>query len=86
MYTGTVRQRYLQAPPTDHTHLHGIGEHASETERNLLRKLLPRHGNLETIAKVNVQDSASQPVQHQVGWVSGEREREIEKELISTSN
>ena len=52
-----------------HAHLHGVGEHACQSEGDLLRELFPRHGNLETVSKVNVQDSASQTVQHEVGGV-----------------
>ena len=52
-----------------HAHLHGVGEHACQSEGDLLRELFPRHGNLKTVSKVNVQDSASQTVQHEVGGV-----------------
>ena len=55
----------------DSVYLHGVGEHASQSERDLLWELLPRHGNLKTVSKINVQDASSQTVQHQVGGVPG---------------
>ena len=51
------------------THLHGVDEHSSETERNLLGKLLPCHRHFEAVSKVNVRDLATHTVQHQVGGV-----------------
>lgn len=36
--------------------LHGVDQHAREAERDALRKLPPVHGNLEAIAKVDVED------------------------------
>ena len=50
-------------------YLHGIGEHACQSEGDLLWELFPRHGNLKTVSKVNVQDPPSQTVQHKVGGV-----------------
>ena len=49
-----------------HAHLHGIGQHSGESEGNLLRELLPDHGYLKTVTKVNVKHTPSQTIQHQV--------------------
>ena len=58
-------------------YLHSIGEHASQSEWDLLWELLPRHGNLKTVPKVNVQDASGQSVQHQVGGVSESNQSEF---------
>lgn len=44
--------------------LHGVDQHAGETEGYLLRELLPRHGHLKAVAKVNVDDLPTHSVQH----------------------
>ena len=49
--------------------LHGEGEHAREPEGDPLRVLLPRHGHLEAVAEVDVDDLARDAVQHQVARV-----------------
>ena len=57
-----------------HPHLHGIGQHSGEAEWDLLRELLSGHGYFKTVSKVNVKDTSSQSVQHEVGGVSGAKE------------
>ena len=47
-------------------YLHGVDEHAREAEGDLLGELLARHGHLEAVAEVDVDDLAAQAVQHQV--------------------
>ena len=50
-----------------HAHLHSIGEHLGESEGDLHWELLPRHGNLKRVPKVDVEDVAHETIQHQVG-------------------
>ena len=64
-----------KATPPSPAHLHGVGEHSSESERDLLWEFLSRHGNLETVSKVDVEYPASQSVQHQIRGVPGGRGR-----------
>ena len=45
---------------------HRIREHACEPEGDPLGILFPLHCHLETVAKVNVNDLASDAVKHQV--------------------
>mmetsp|Transcript_38512 Transcript_38512/g.53470 ORF Transcript_38512/g.53470 Transcript_38512/m.53470 type:complete len:204 (+) Transcript_38512:646-1257(+) len=57
--------------------LHGLHQHAGQAEGHLLGELLPVHGRLEAIPKVNVQDLARVPIQHQVAWVSVAEAEEV---------
>ena len=47
-----------------------MDEHAGEAEGNLLRELLARHGHLEAVPEVDVEDLPAHPVQQEVGWVA----------------
>lgn len=40
-------------------YLHGVDQHASEPERDLLGELSPVHGHLEAVSEVDVQDLVS---------------------------
>mmetsp|Transcript_13522 Transcript_13522/g.28909 ORF Transcript_13522/g.28909 Transcript_13522/m.28909 type:complete len:454 (-) Transcript_13522:2570-3931(-) len=50
-------------------HLHGLDHHAGQAERDLLGELLAVHGRLKAVPKVNVQQLATIPVEHEVGGV-----------------
>jgi hypothetical protein len=54
----------------DVTNFHGIRQHAREAERHALRVLLAMHRHLEAVSKINVDDLAGNPVQHQVTRVA----------------
>ena len=53
--------------------LHGVDEHPGEAERDLLGELVPRHGDLEAVAKVDVEDLAAHAVEQKVGGVPARR-------------
>lgn len=47
-------------------YLHGIDQHAREAEGHSLGELVPLHGDLEAIRKVDVHDTARDTVHHDV--------------------
>ena len=51
------------------TYLHRIDQHARQPERNLLGELFAVHRDLEAVAKVNVDDLARAPIEHQIARV-----------------
>ena len=56
--------------PLDVAHLHRIRQHSSQSERHSLRILVTMHGDFEAVTKINVNDLASDTVQHQIRWMS----------------
>src|SRR5690554_1439827 len=54
----------------DVANLHGISEHACQSEGHPLGVLLALHGNLEAVAKVDVDNLARDAVEHEVRRVA----------------
>mmetsp|Transcript_45217 Transcript_45217/g.141722 ORF Transcript_45217/g.141722 Transcript_45217/m.141722 type:complete len:364 (-) Transcript_45217:156-1247(-) len=50
----------------DAAHLHGVDEHARESEGHLLGQLCARHGHLEAVAEVDVHNAARLLLEHDV--------------------
>lgn len=48
-------------------YLHGVDEHSSQPERNLLGELLSGHSNFKTVTEIDVKDLSTQTIQHQIG-------------------
>ena len=46
--------------------LHGVDEHARESEGHRLRKLFAAHGDFEAVSKVDVKDLAGETMEHEV--------------------
>ena len=46
--------------------LHGFYEHSGEAEGDLVRELVPVHGDFETVAEIDVYDFTSGSVEHEV--------------------
>ena len=56
---------------------HRKSQHACQAERHALGVFVAVHGHFEAVAKVNVDDLASDSVEHQVGWMSVAQTKDI---------
>jgi hypothetical protein len=54
-----------------------LDEHSGQAEGNLLRVFLAPHCHLETVAKIDVHDFATQAVQHQVGGMPVAKPKDV---------
>jgi hypothetical protein len=63
--------------PINPSCLHSIHKHPRQPKRHLLWELIPLHGYLKTITKIDMNHLSCCSLQHQITWVSITKSEDI---------